>query len=107
MKEYNRQTKRWEEPNENVGSLKKKDTCRGQKAHDYVLVLPDYMQTNNQDLAQGIIEKFYESEQRRLECERVEFEYQKSIGIVTRYFWKHKNTRYYECSICGKKHMDI
>lgn len=107
MKEYNRKTKAWEYPTttEKVGDLKKRETCKAKKPHDYRLVLPKYLQSYNPDATDTQIEKYYESEDRGIDMENAEKEYLKSIGIVLRYDSKPRPyaCRNYECTVCGKE----
>lgn len=107
MKEYNRKTKRWE-TTEQVGNLKKRDTCKNHQAHDYRLCLPDYYESMNRDLPEEVIEKWYESEDRVRECQKLEKEYQESIGIKlsNRVFEYIGHSKYYKCANCGKKHYN-
>lgn len=107
MKEYNRETKRWEEPNEKEGSLKKKKMCRGNKPHDFQLALPDYI-AKNQTFSSEAIQSYYESEQRVLEFQSKEEEFLKSIGIEKRFGRVYNKVhKHFTCSVCGKKEYDI
>ena len=63
MKEYNRQTKRWEDPVDKTGTLKKKKLCIGKIPHDFQLALPDYLY-EHQELPQESIQEYYDSEER-------------------------------------------
>ena len=106
MKEYNRTTKKYEEKSEVVGSLKKKETCRGGKPHDFLIVLPEFISMRNRDIdtATENVIKYYESEDRIHDFIQKEVEFKKSLGIhIGVSGWKSKITRYFRCSVCGKK----
>lgn len=108
MKEYNRKTRKWEVITEVVGDLKKRDTCRGKKPHDFVLVLPDHLRNYYMvDITTENVEKYYESEDRIWEFEEKEKKYKESLGIVRSngrsIYSSRRATRNYECSVCGKK----
>lgn len=106
MKEYNRQTKRWEEPQEKVGSLKTKKLCRGNKPHDYQVVLPFYVKTIGVVTPEAVFE-YYESEKRKIAFVLAEQEKMKQLGIiVTHGFGFNRSTQYLECSVCGKKEYE-
>lgn len=109
MKEYNRQTRKWEvTTTEKVGDLKKRDLCRAKKPHDFVLVMPDYMGNYLMtDLPTDVVEKYYESEDRIWDFEKKEGDYKESLGIIRRdnrsFFRSYRCSRHYKCSVCGKK----
>ena len=107
MKEYNRKTRKWENPvaTEQVGDLKKRDTCRAKKPHDFKLVLPKYLQAVNPDVTDIQIENYYESKDRGIDFENAEKKFLQSIGINSRYDSKLRPyaCRYYECTVCHKE----
>lgn len=105
MKEYNRQTKRWEEKKEDVGSLKRPETCKGGRPHDFVLLVPKYIKTDHFLTADEVAEYY------RLEEEDVIFQGEqrkkyKAIGIVNAGF-RPGPCRFYRCSVCGKEEWDL
>ncbi len=105
MKEYNRTTKRWEDVSKNTskGTLKKRETCRGGKAHDFQLVLPRYLTPVGYPTLEAI-EEYY-----RLEDERLAYmsEYRAKVNILLgtkeRRAWSERGTKYLECTVCGKQ----
>lgn len=103
MKEYNRTTKRWEERTEQVGSLKKSDTCRGKRPHDLILVLPPYLYGRQPELIAEDIEKYYDIETRRAKSNQ-EFDKElESLGMKSRLWNSREPERCYECTVCGKR----
>lgn len=107
MKEYNRQTKRWEDPIDKGGSLKTRKTCRGGREHDFQLSLPKYI-SENVDLPLSSIEEYYKSEERISEFMRKESELLHSLGIKKN--WGFRGARiykYYKCTVCGKQEYDL
>jgi len=108
VKEYNRKTKQWEEKStEKVGELKKKDTCRGGKPHDFRLTLPPYYRNFfDTDVPESIAEKWYESEERVRACEAKEAVYQQEVlGLKIsgwRYIASSPRAKHYRCTVCGK-----
>ena len=102
MKEYNRKTKRWEDVDRIVGSLKKPDTCKGKKPHDFVLVIPKYYR-NGKVFNKEQTERFYELEDSKDELtNKVNDEYEK-MGLIPPRRYRPSTNRYYVCSVCGKE----
>lgn len=109
MKEYNRKTKRWEEKHEDTGaSLKKKNTCRGGKPHDFQLVLPRHISyslpNHGSNIPMESIIAFYDSEDAIRDFIRNEEEKLLQHGLKTRRFLGFsETTRWLKCSVCGKE----
>mgnify|MGYP000861706160 CR=1 FL=1 len=109
MKEYNRQTKKYEEKKtENVGDLSKRELCRKKEPHNYILVLPEYLQRRNQDATEEAINAYYESEERVKAFIESELQWKRTfkldVGRGMHIF--SKVYKYFECSVCGKKKME-
>ena len=104
MKEYNRGTKKWEEKSEVVGSLKKRETCKAKRPHDWQLIIPDYTNSHkNDDLSQETIIKFYDFMELNAKHQK---EVQKTIdemGISYSVSGQREPTRMYRCAVCGKR----
>ena len=99
MKEY-KKTK-IEEEDKPVGSLKKPETCRGKRPHDWVLLIPEHIQRDH-NLDKDEIEYFYRLEdQREAENEKVE----KALTSIGIHYYRYLGirSRFYKCSVCGKK----
>jgi hypothetical protein len=99
---YDKQTKRWVHP-DTVTTLKKKDTCRGGREHDWVLVLPRDKEFKEKVSADAI-KRYYEL------CDE-EYHFRENLnkeidllGIKSCYYtfglWKKQ--RHYICATCGK-----
>jgi len=106
MKEYNRQTKKYEEKStEQIGDLKKRELCRGKKPHEWLFVIPDYSRSHkNDDLPQIVVEFFY-YKMKLLDEYRKNLQQEfDEVGINFRFgshfIEKHKHRR---CSVCGKQ----
>lgn len=105
MKKYDRKTKKWVEE-ETIKHTRKKDTCRGQKAHDFVLVLPPYV--TYEGTYKHNPEEYYVLLE---EGKKVEFELSKKIaalGVVERFTraWSLMPVmRHYVCSVCKKQEL--
>lgn len=105
MKEYNRTTKKYEEVT-NI-KLKKRELCKGEKPHDYVLVLPDH-ETYDENYKFNP-EKYYEILEDLGRYEEMVAKSLIEMGIKSRYGrfvmsrWVH---RHYICSVCKKKKYD-
>lgn len=100
MKEYNRKTKRWEEPEKN-SSLKKPDTCKGKKPHDFVLLVPKWIKCSHY-LSKDEISEYYRLEDERNNMNN-QFDLQFSVlGIENRVYYGPRS-RFYRCSVCGKE----
>ena len=97
------------ETTEQVGLLKRDVLCRGKVPHDYVLVLPEWLQKRNQDVTPEQVEQYYQSEERMAACVMLEVEYQRKLGLDLGRLWRsdRKPTRNYECSRCFKKEYNI
>lgn len=106
MKEYNRQSKIWQEidPNNKKESLKQRELCVGQKPHQYELVMPDYItRTNQGTFSQETIIKFYSLEDQLDECNKAHKESLLELGIDNGYSGTMRNVRYFACAVCGRK----
>lgn len=101
MKEYNKKTKRWEEPIDIGKSLKRRETCRGGKPHAFELVLPKYIATRG-DITQEGVEMYYKSEEEKNVFMKKQEETLAQFGIIHR-VWHGPNTRHLRCSVCGKE----
>lgn len=104
MKTYNRKTKKWEEVSkENVGSLKKRDLCKGGKPHDPILVLPSYVRTSSSLLGIDVAEKYYKLEEEiyaYIDSKKGDYE---ALGISPQHFGYNTTVnKYYICSVCNK-----
>lgn len=106
MKTYNRDTKIWEEPKKDSGKpLKKRELCRGGKPHDFQLVLPQYRTHSNPNVSQEAIKAYYDTEDAIQE-----FSVAKAKELLDKYginmrqysFFGHQ-TRWIECTVCGKR----
>lgn len=100
MKEYNRRTKRWEEK-EKIGSLKKRETCKGGKEHEWVLMIPKYI-SRTHNLSKEEIREYYKIEQDRIDFETTLADRCAKIGVKGRY-WIGGNSKFYMCAICKKE----
>lgn len=106
MKEYNRETRKYEEKTtEQVPDLKTRELCHRKMPHNYVLALPDYLECKNPDATEEGILEYYASEDRELEFKRNEDRILKAVGIF-KGFRDAKCSRYYVCSECGKRKID-
>lgn len=102
MKEYNRQTKRWEEKStEQVGVLKKRDTCRGGKPHDFVLVIPAYEKLGDATFEQ--VEAWYQSQENIRAFIDSEEKKLNAIGLpVRKSYFIGRRHKQFTCAVCGK-----
>lgn len=101
MKEYNRKTKRWEEPDKS-GSLKKPETCKRGKPHDFVLLIPSYDNPRHHPFSKEVVQEYYRIEDERLDTNKNLDMLLGILGIQHRH-WNGGVTRYYICSVCGKQ----
>jgi len=104
MKEYNRELKRWVEPSEDTGSLKKRELCKGKKPHSFQLALPEHVKTTR-ELTLEDINEYYESEKRIKNYYEIEKELLLSHGIQCFRGW-FTGHRLFICSVCGKKEYE-
>ena len=104
MKEYNRKTRKYEEPStEKVGDLKKRELCRGKKPHDYELALPAYVKTIGDVTPEGIA-KYYEVEDEiDVFCNEKAEELERAYNIKRSNFANIlRRRREYRCRVCNK-----
>ncbi len=105
MKQYNRTTKKYEEEVVNP-KLKKRDTCKGGKPHDWVLTLP-YGYEHIEGLYTDA-EPVYAAEEALDAMERTLHEELEKVGIRRKFTYGRYSIsgrrREYICSVCGKKH---
>jgi hypothetical protein len=104
MKEYNRETKKWEEPKPTTkGSLKKRELCKAHKPHDFVLVIPKH-RSNYRPYSAEIVAEYYKIEDEKDAFEKKNDERFIELGLMHRYSWKNYYTpRHYICAVCGKE----
>lgn len=106
MKQYNHTTKKYEDPTEakaQVGSLKKRELCRGNRPHAYRLVIPFI---DNYGISDELIDAYYKHKER----ERAFYEHETvtllSLGLdakkVVRY-GMFNNSKHFECTACFKR----
>jgi hypothetical protein len=107
MKEYNRDKKIWEEPQENKkGSPKKRDTCKAKKPHDFVLVIPKH-RSNYRPYSAETVAKYYQIEDEKDAFDKQHDDKLIEMGLMHRYAWRGYFTpRHYICSVCGKEETD-
>jgi len=108
MKEYNREKKIWEEPQEKTGSLKKPKLCRGGKPHRFQLTLPTHMTKGHESVTPEGIEEYYKAEQRIIDFILLESKGLEKFDIYKvwyhgRFFNQTRVNKYYKCEICGKQ----
>lgn len=105
MKEYNRKTKSWEYPADTVTSLKKKETCRGKRPHEYQLVLPPYVCTWR-DLTSDEVLSYYVLEEKCYAQDFEHYENMQRLGVSVGKPYR-STSRHFECKVCGKKEMEL
>jgi len=108
MKVYDRDKRKWVEQDvlekERQAKLKKAKLCRGQKPHEFLLVLPSYIPTLKGNLTQEEIAEYYISEKRIAEFMEQEKKRLEQFGIGTRSSFRlGRFTKHYECAVCRKK----
>jgi len=103
MKKYSNKVKKWvsEEEFERLHNSRDKKTCRGGKAHDYVLVLPEYISYNEGYKFNP--EKYYAIMDARYDFIEKQDQELKKMGIGSRTSANYRSTRHLICSICKKK----
>lgn len=108
MKHYDKETKKYisqeEYERRKKISLKKKQTCRGGKEHDFVLVLPRYVNTIGVPTKEAI-EEYYASERRRFLFSKKEKEILESVGIKVNFGYGYLRDGVsvnLQCTVCGK-----
>ena len=103
MKQYNRTAKRWEEEKP-MSSLKRPETCKGKKPHNFVLSIPKYIQ-RSKILSEDEIKEYYRIEEERIATNTVLDDKLFKLGIRSRHYFGH-NRRFFICSVCGKERWD-
>lgn len=103
MKKYNRETKKWEDEKEIEKKLKKRDTCKGGREHDWLEMLPWGIEALPN--YKGLPEPYYDTEKAIAEFSEKKYKELENIGIrVNRYnSFKNVSYRHYLCSVCNKK----
>lgn len=103
-KVYNRVTKRWETEEEINIKLKKRETCKGGREHDWVRVLPYGVEALPH--YNGDVEPYYQAEQLIYDMTNKTYDALETIGIKVRrggFRVSHLNTRSEICTVCKKK----
>ena len=104
MKEYNREKKRWEDPETiKLSKQGKRELCKGKRPHDFKLVLPEWIERKVWQATEETIQAYYQSEARVDEFLRNEERILRTKGIGKRVRFFGGLTKYYRCSVCGKK----
>lgn len=104
MKKYDRETKKWVEESEIIKKLAKRKLCKGGREHDFILVLPPYVQTIDSILGIKQAEKYYQIELEIDELIAGKYKELEAIGILNKPYGRitKKQFRYYICSVCKK-----
>lgn len=103
-KVYNRTTKRWETEEEINIKLKKRETCKGGREHDWVRVLPYGVEALPH--YNGDVEPYYQAEKLIYEITNKTYDALETLGIKVRrvgLYSYRQNTRSEMCTICKKK----
>ena len=102
MKKYDGESKKWIEEEELEKKLKKRKLCKGNREHDYILVLPPYIKHKTSLLGAEVAEDYYRIERERDELNEAKDKELQAIGINRRTGFRsnHKN---YLCAVCGKR----
>jgi len=108
MKQYDRKTKTWVEEDKIKADLKKPEACKGNRAHDWVRVLPwgvSALENYN-----GNVEPYYQAMKEIADFKVRKDEELLKLGIVSninRGFSSYRSSRHQYrdemCSICLKK----
>lgn len=104
MKQYDRESKKWLSEEEIAKKVKKRDTCKGGRPHDYVEVLP-YGVSALEGYA-GSVEPYYEAEKAIAEFSQKEYDMlREKYGIDAKYMRVSRlfNYRRFMCSVCHKQ----
>lgn len=107
MKHYDRKKKKWVdgEAPDTKKSPRDKDICRGQKPHDFVLVLPDHVTyTNTYNFnAQAYYDILDEIDDFEIKAHQR----MQELGIQSKYSsFRYRRMRLYMCSVCKKRHYE-
>ena len=109
MKEYNRQTRKWEEKStEVVPDLKTRILCIKKQPHDYVLRVPDYYGNHiNDDLTEEQVLLYYKVKDEIYEYNKNANKILEDAGVtIRRVPIFNKEARFYECKVCGRQRVD-
>jgi len=107
MKKYDPESRKYIDEEKLKDVKKKKQTCRGGRLHDMILVIPQWHRNKNEYTESEVL-KFYELMD---EYGEVQEEYRK-IGEALNirhgfggYSWskREQEPRHYSCSVCGKQ----
>lgn len=101
MKTYNRKLKKWVEEDKPVGSLKRPETCKGKKPHDWVLLIPA-MYSKHKPFSKEEVQSFYEIQDDRAKWEKSYSEKLEALGLQSHH-WSFEFRRFYKCARCGKE----
>ncbi len=108
MKKYDRKTKTWVEEDKIKADLKKKENCKGNRAHDWVRVLPWGVSALGN--YQGDVEPYYQAMKEIDDFKVRKDEELLKLGIVSNinrgtslYYSSRHQYRNEMCSICLKK----
>jgi hypothetical protein len=100
-KVYNRDKRIWKDEKP-MTSLKRPETCKGKKPHEFVLIIPKYISTTH-DFNFDEVRKYYEIKDSECKfAEELDREYKK-LGVRNSCYFLHRCFRYYKCSRCGKE----
>lgn len=103
-KVYDRKKKQWitQEEHDRRYSKRPKNVCRGGRPHDFVLVLPSWVRTNERYNLDPL--PYYEAQEAaRAFQERMSNELADRGIMVSRYHGLGSGMRHYVCSVCKKQ----
>ena len=106
MKQYDRIQKKYVEVvDKPVGSLKRPETCKGKKPHDWVLMIPKHVSTRR-TLYKEEIAEYYKIKEDHAQADRDFGERYDKIGVNMRYYYG-ESYRFYKCAVCGKEKTEF
>ena len=105
MKTYNRELKKWVEEEKPVGSLKKPETCKGKKPHEFELVVPKYVETTHL-FSREEVAQYYKISEDIAKFDNEQDEKARQLGVRhSSFIYTRVVHYYYKCQRCGKEQI--
>ena len=105
MKHYDRKLKKWVTEEKPMTSLKRPETCKGKKPHEWVLMIPKHVGTRRSLFKEEIAE-YYKIKEEHAQADRDFGDRYDKIGVNMRYYYG-ESYRFYKCAVCGKEKTEF
>ena len=103
MKQYDRIQKKYVEVvDKPVGSLKRPETCKGKRPHEWVLLIPSMINRQHKPFSKEEVASYYEIEAEFEKWKKNYDDKMEALGLQS-FRYSYKLNKFYKCAKCGKE----